>query len=67
MGDSICAREFVGFDFYFLPHMRNKSYVRIVQGEKQKIEYSRAIPQLIRKRISKMERTPPPNFRIRVQ
>ena len=33
----------------------------------QKKKYLRAIPQLVRNRISKMERTPPPHFRIRVQ
>ena len=32
-----------------------------------KIKYLRAIPQLIRNRIRKMERTPPAHFRIRVQ
>ena len=65
IGASIRARETVEF---FFGNMRNKSYVRIVQEEKQNnIKHLRAIPQLIRNRISKMERTPPPHFRIRVQ
>ena len=62
----ICASETV--DFVFLMHLcaTKAMHVSCRKKENQR-KYLRAISQLIRNGISKMERAPPPQFRIRVQ